>query len=105
MGEKLALSRFRLGPSIFLKIRTIFNMNFTKSAHGDLTGVNPSLVLTRARLHFQYGAGNCKKVYCSRCKRCPFGKILCLALNFCLIFRLLYLKKSKQPTRRLSPQL
>ena len=39
-------------------------MNFTKSAHRDLTRVNPSLVLTCARLHFQYGAGNCKKVYC-----------------------------------------
>ena len=38
-------------------------MNFTKSAHRDLTRVNPSLVLTCVRLHFQYGAGNCKKVY------------------------------------------
>ena len=36
-------------------------MNFTKSAHRDLTRVNPSLVLTCARLHVQYGAENCKR--------------------------------------------
>ena len=38
-------------------------ISFTKSAHRDLTRVNPSLILTCARLHFQYGAGNCKKVF------------------------------------------
>ena len=28
---------------------------------------------------------------CSRCKNCPFGDILCLALGSCLIFRLIIL--------------
>ena len=37
-------------------------MNFTKYTHRDLTQVNPSLVLTCARLHVQFGAGNCEKV-------------------------------------------
>ena len=32
---------------------------------------------------------------CSRCKRCPFGEILCLAPNSYLIFRLLVLKEVK----------
>ena len=45
-----------------LKIEQFYcpRTNFTKSAHRDLTRVNPSLFLTCARLHFQYGAGNCK---------------------------------------------
>ena len=32
---------------------------------------------------------------CSRCKRCPFGDRVCLALNSCLTFRLLVLQKVK----------
>ena len=60
-------------PTISLKIEQFYCSctNFTKSSHRDLKRVNPSLVLTCARLHFQYGAGNCKKVYWYRSNTLP----------------------------------
>ena len=64
--------------------------NFTKNAHRDITQVNPSLVLTCARLHVQYGTENCKKrlfervaLYCDLEKRSSF-----CCTSFCSILRL-----------------
>ena len=72
-GRKISLLRFWLGPTISLKIEQFYCSctNFTKSSHRDLKRVNPSLVLTCAQLHFQYGAGNCKKVYWYRSNTLP----------------------------------
>ena len=42
---------------------------------------------------------------CSRCKRCPFGKVLCLALDSFESLGYSLHKKSKQTTRRLYPQV
>ena len=39
---------------------------------------------------------------CSRCERRPFGNILCLVLDSCLIFRLLILQKVKSAYKTLT---
>ena len=39
---------------------------------------------------------------CPRCKRCPFGDILCLSLDSCLIFRLLISQKVKAARQTLT---
>ena len=39
---------------------------------------------------------------CSLCIRCPFGDILCLVLDSCLIFKLLILLKVKRAHKALA---
>ena len=74
-GGKISFIEILARTNHFLKNRTklfyCLCTNFTKSSHRDLKRVNPSLVLTCARLHFQYGAGNCKKVYWYRSNTLP----------------------------------
>ena len=67
LGEKLALLRFWLGPSIFLKNWTI--LLSTYECHQKCSPIfNTSQPQPRSQVYtvanmVQYGAGNCKKVY------------------------------------------
>ena len=72
-GRKISFIEISARTNHFLKNQTILLLTygFHQKLSQRLKRVNPSLILTCARLHFQYGAGNCKKVYWYRSNTLP----------------------------------